>query len=478
MNAGMDFFVRQQIGHLALLLVAASCTHSGPPPASASASARPPLEARIEGLRKDALASRGAIEFVRAITEDVGARAAGSPSYDEAVAWAEKRLVAEGFTGVHRESVRVTHWERGPASAAIISSEKRVPLDLLALGGSGGTAKGGIDAEVVRVESLAAAQALGEKDLAGKILFLDVSTPRERDGSGYGRAVPARTHGPRVAAERGATGFIVRSISPDPSVPHTGSTLYDGIASIAVSGTSADLLRDALNRDPKAKVHLDVQVRNLPTVENYNVVGDIRGKERPDEIVLLGAHLDSWDVGRGAADDGAGCAIMTEAARLIAKYQPRRTVRVVLFAAEETTASGGKAYAQAHEADASRYVLAMEADTGEGRPYGLRAHVAPNRRPLVDRVVGFLSPLGIQALPGDEDSAGDDVDPLHDNGVPIFGIYQDMSRYYDIHHTERDVFEHIDQAALVEATAAYAVAAYAAAEFDDDLGRVTAAKSR
>jgi len=435
-----------------LALAAAACGSPSTTPAtqpvahaastvSASTTTKPakrPLEERMTELQKEALASHAAVDFVRAITRDVGARMAGSANDAKAVAWAEQRLTAEGFTNVHRERVMVSHWERGPASGAVVSKGKRTALELLALGRSGSTPKGGIEAPVVRVESLEAAKALGRKELAGKVLFIDIATAREKDGSGYGHSGAARYTGTQVAAERGAVAMVLRSISPDPAVPHTGTTVQAEFASAALSGTSADALRDALAADPKAKLHLDVTARMLPDVESANVVGEIRGSERPDEVVLMGGHLDSWDVGEGASDDGAGCAIVAEAARLLAKYAPRRTVRVVFFASEELGgAPGATTYAQTHEAELEKIIVAMEADAGEGRAYGFRS----------------------------------DVKPLHDKNVPVLQLRQDMTKYFDIHHTRNDVFEHIDQEALTQATAAYALVAYATAELDETLGR-------
>ncbi|WP_394849000.1 M28 family peptidase [Pendulispora brunnea] len=446
----------------------AASTFSAPAPAKP---AKRPLEERITELQKEALASHAAVDFVRAITREVGARQAGSTNDAKAVAWAEQRLTAEGFTNVHRERVMVSHWERGPASGAVVSKGKRTPLELLALGRSGSTPQGGLDAQVVRVESLEAAKALGRKDLAGKVLFFDVPTARARDGSGYGHSAGARYAGSQVAAERGAVAMVIRSISPDPAVPHTGTTGQAEFPSVALSGTSADALRDALAKDPKAKVHLDVTARMLPDVESANVVGEIRGSERPDEVVLLGAHLDSWDVGEGASDDGAGCAIVAEAARLTAKYAPRRTVRVVFFASEETGGiPGATAYPLAHQAELEKIVVAMEADAGEGRAYAFRAEVRPEHVPAVAHIGSFLAPLGTE-YDSHAAGAGTDVAPLRDKGVPVFQLRQDMTKYFDIHHTRNDVFEHIDQEALTQATAAYAVTAYATAELDETLGR-------
>ncbi|WP_394820924.1 M28 family peptidase [Pendulispora albinea] len=474
--------------HLLPFLALAACSHNAPPASGAGESSltatstassvkvaskptKRPLEERVSELHKEALASRDAVDFVRAITRDVGHRLAGSPNDAKAVQWAEKRLVAGGFTSVHRESVMVTRWERGAASGSIVSKGKRAPLDLLALGRSGSTPPGGIEAPVVRVETLAAAEALGRKELEGKILFLDVAMPRERDGSGYAHAAPTRYRGSQVAHERGAVAMIVRSLSPNPSVPHTGTTGQVGSVSVAVSGTSADALRDTLARDPKAKVHLESSAKTLPDVESFNVVGDIRGTERPDEVVLLGAHLDSWDVGEGASDDGAGCAIVTEAARLAAKYAPRRTIRVVLFASEELGgAPGATGYAKAHAAEADKFVAAIEADAGEGRSLGFRANSAPDRVHVVQRLESFLAPLGVDPSPG-EAHPGVDVEPLMEKGVPILQLRQDMSAYFDVHHTKLDVFERIDQASLTQTTAAYAVLAYATAELDETLGR-------
>ncbi|HXX67854.1 MAG TPA: M20/M25/M40 family metallo-hydrolase [Polyangiaceae bacterium] len=354
-------------------------------------------------------------------------------------------------------------------------------LAVTALGWSGATPAAGIEADVVRFDSLEGLRNAEESEVAGRIVFLDVPTARSRDGHGYGAAVPARRNGPIEAARKRAAAIVIRSIGTDKSrFPHAGAAerapgqqAKDAIASGALSNADADLLTRILERHGRARLALNLRPKWLGEVGSANVVGEIPGGERPTEIVLFGAHLDSWDLGTGAVDDGAGCGIVLEAARAIAALpvKPARTVRVVLFAAEESSLAGAEAYAKAHAAELAMHVLAFEADSGTDRVFELRYLGAQDARPRLQALALSLAPLGVTT--SDEHARGGaDVRPLRMLGVPVIDLQQDVSGYFDVHHTANDTFAQIDPEGLAQASSAFATAAWLAATMDGDFGRV------
>jgi carboxypeptidase Q len=437
-------------------------------------------EATATLIRAAGLASRHATEIVRSLTDEVGPRLSGSPGDAAAVAWAERTLAAHGFTNVHREAVKVPHWERGDESAAIVAPTRQ-KLAVTAIGGSVGTPAGGLEAEVVEFPSVDALAAATPATLSGKIAFVNVPTSRERDGSGYGRAGRARWESNALAKKRGAVAVVIRSIGTDHDrFPHTGSAFRDeepnAIPTAALSNPDADLLHRTVESKGHVRLKLSLGCKWLPEADSANVVADLRGTDKADEIVLLGAHLDSWDLGTGALDDGAGVAIVTEAARLVGAYaKPRRTIRVVLFAAEETGLAGGRGYAKAHEAEAAKHIAAIEADSGTGKVWAARFLGAPQARPLFTDAAKAVLPLGVPTVDSDA-HGGSDLGPLKALGVPIVDLPQDMTTYFDIHHTANDTFDKIDPAALAQASATFATMAYSLAMMPSDLGRVPEAK--
>ncbi len=450
--------------------IAAGCVPAGTLAPSAEA------DRAVVQLRNEVLAHSRAADWVRDLTDRVGPRLSGSPGGAEAIAWALARMKSLGFANVHAEKVVVPHWVRGVEEGAIVAPVTQ-RLSLTALGGSVPTPVGGLEAEVVEVPSLEALDALPDAQVRGRIVFFDKMTERTRTGEGYGKAVDVRGEGPVRAAKKGAVGVVIRSIATaNTRLPHTGATHYaDGVEKVpaaALSVPDAALLHRLLEGGP-VRLRVTLSCQSLPDVESADVVGDIVGRERRDEIVLLGAHLDSWDLASGAIDDGAGVGAVLEAARQIGRLSPhpRRTVRVVLFANEENGLRGAAAYAKEHEQQLAHHVVALEVDSGTGSVYAMSYVAGPEAGPLVAAIAAPLRALGIEA-PQAGPSHGADLGSLLEAGVPAFGLRQDMTTYFDYHHSADDTFDKVEPAKLAQVAAAVAVVAYGAAEAPADLGRV------
>ncbi len=427
-------------------------------------------------LQRDALSSGRAFELVRQLCDDTGPRLAGSPGDRAAVAWALRTMPTLGLSNVHAEKVAVPRWERGEARAAIVSPVAQ-PLVVAALGGSVGTPPQGIEAEVVEVPSVDELAKLEPGVVRGKIVFINAPMRRARDGAGYGETVKNRFAGPGAAAKLGAVAFLLRSLGTDHDRgAHTGAKAKDDheIPAAALSVPDAEMLHRVLAEKKSARVRLTLGARNVTgTVDSANVVGDVTGSERPGEVVVVGAHLDSWDLGVGALDDGAGVAIALETGRLIAALpkHPRRSVRVVLFADEEHGLFGARAYAQAHASEAGSIVAATEADFGGDSVYAVRWVGDPSRRDAFSALARAVAPLGVAREDG-PGFGGADVGRLRELGVPILDPRQDGTRYFDFHHTANDTVDKIDPPSLAQAAAAYATLVLVAADMDGDLGRV------
>ena len=462
---------------LAVAALAAVAAVADSLPASASSPPGTGTDADAS-LQRDALSSAHAIAIVRSLCDDVGERLAGSPADALAVAWAQRTMHDLNLSNVHAEKAMVTHWERGEARAEIVAPNRQSPQRLVvaALGGSVGTPPQGVEAAVVEAASVEELAKMDAAAVRGKIVFLDPIMRRTRDGAGYGEAVGSRATGAGVAAKMGAVAMILRSIGTDHDrVAHTGAKRKDDreIPAAALSVPDAEMLHRVIAEHKDARVRLFLGARTLPDAESANVIGEVPGRDKPGEIVLLGAHLDSWDLATGAIDDGAGVAIVLEAARLIAALpqRPRRTVRVVLFANEEHGLDGARAYAKAHAGEAAAHVVAAEADFGADPVYAVRWLGDPAARERFADVARRLAPLGVTRQ--DEHAhAGADVTPLQELGVPVLELRQDGTRYFDIHHTANDTLDKIDPGALSQAAAAFATAAWAAAEGDGGFGRV------
>jgi len=434
-----------------------------------------------ETVQRDALSSRHSFEYVQSLCDTVGPRLAGSPGDKAAVAWALRTMRGIGLSTVRSEPVKVTHWERGEARAEILGDSPR-PMVVAALGGSVATPAGGITADVVEVADMVELQTLGDAAIRGKIVFIDPIMKRARDGSGYGAAVGNRSAGARMAQSLGAMAMLLRSVGTDHDrVAHTGAKRKDDheIPAAAISVPDAEMLHRVLAADGKTRVHLTLTPRSLPDADSANVIGEVTGRERPGEIVLIGAHLDSWDLGTGAIDDGAGVAIALETGRLISALpqHPRRTVRVVLFANEEHGLEGAKTYAKNHASEAAAHVAATEADFGSDAVYAVQWRGDPAAHDRFVALARALAPLGIERQ-DKEGGAGADVTPLLELGVPVLELNQDGTRYFDLHHTANDTLDKIDPPTLARAAAAFATAVWSAAEMEGDFGRVPEAQRK
>lgn len=447
----------------------------------------PEIAATAAALRDNAMKGTRAYELVRSLTLETGPRLAGSPGDRAGVEWGVRTLKELGFQNVRAEKVTVPHWQRGDESGEILSPWPQ-PMVLTALGGSVGTPEGGVEAEVVQVPDVAALEEMDPARVKGKIVFINKRMRRARDGSGYGEAVAGRGRGPSLAGRLGAAALLIRSVGTDNNrTPHTGATRYEEglprIPAAALSNPDADILEEQITRAGQSGkpvvFRLELGARYLPDAESANVIGEIPGRERPEEIVLLGCHLDSWDLGTGAVDDGAGCAVMIEAARRIGELpqRPRRTVRVVLFANEEFGLSGARAYAEKHAADLPRHILAGESDFGAGRVWRADSRVAPESLPLFDEIAKLLAPIGVER--GDNDSGGGaDLSPMAPARVPLAGLVQDGTHYFDWHHTANDTLDKIDPRDLDQNVAAWAAVAYAVAEMPGNFGRAPEPRPR
>ncbi len=438
------------------------------------------VKATASTLHQQALAGTGAYDVVRSLTVEVGPRLAGSKAYAAAVEWGLRKMKELGFSNVHAEKTTVPHWVRGEESGEILTPYPQ-PVHLTALGGSAGTPAAGIEAPVIEVPSLDAVARLDPAQVKGKIVFYNAPMKRTKDTEGYRTAVPVRSGGATAAAKLGAAAVLIRSIGTDHNrTPHTGGVRYqDGVARIpaaALSNPDADLLAAQIATGKPVTFRLRLGAHAEPDVETASVVGEIPGREKPEEIVLLGAHLDSWDLGTGAIDDGAGVAIMMEAARRIGQLpkKPRRTIRVVLFANEEFGTSGARSYAAAHQDELARHGMAGESDLGTGKVWRVSSRVDPAKLPVVADLAQLL---GVEQGSNDA-GGGSDLEPLAPARVPVISLSQDASAYFDYHHTANDTLDKIDPRDLDQNVAAWAAVAYAIAEMPDDLGRAPAGEGR
>ena len=427
-------------------------------------------------LRLAAETGTDAYAIVESLTSEVGPRMAGTPGYDRAVAWAQEKFTSLGYDKVYLEPVTFPTWERRHERAQVLAPFPQ-PLSITALGGSVGTGASPLDADVVEFATLEALRAAPAGSLTGKIAYIANRMERSKDGQGYGPAVVARS-GASAAAEKGAVALMIRSIGTDSDrFPHTGMQRYKEnttpIPAVALSNPDADLLSNILRRGKPVTVRLDLDVgMSGKSKTEYNVIGEIRGRSKPGEVVVIGGHLDSWDLGTGAIDDGAGVAITMAAGAMIGRLHraPRRTVRVIAFANEEQGLFGGKAYAESHKAELDAQQLGAESDFGAGRIYAFRAGTAAQAQPMIEQIGQLLAPLGI-VYEKDKGGPGPDISPFASLGMPWAQLAQDGTDYFDYHHTANDTLDKIEAKALDQQAAAYAVLAYAAADSPVDFGR-------
>ncbi|MGB3724388.1 MAG: M20/M25/M40 family metallo-hydrolase [Glaciecola sp.] len=389
-----------------------------------------------------------AYEIVKSLTVEVGPRIPGSSGDKRAVAWAEEKFKEIGFDKVYKQPVRVRNWERGFADAKVVSPFPQ-SLVITALGGSIATPENGIEAQVVMFESLDALRAADEAQVKDKIVFLNTRMQRHRAGKFYGKVVPNRVGGAVEAAKLGAQAVVIRSVGTDNSrFAHTGVMRYnDDVAKIpagAISTADANNLEAMMQSNEDVVVSINMQAKDAGWQTSYNVIGEFTGTESPDEVVLISAHLDSWDEGTGALDDGAGVGIVTAAAKIIKDTigQPKRTIRVVLFAAEEIGLVGAYQYVRKNKDDLANIVFAAESDFGAGQIYRLDTRFDEAVRMQPADLYAALASMGV-ALGNNTTNGGPDVSMMPKLGVPVIALKQDGTYYFDYHHTPNDTLDKI-----------------------------------
>ncbi|MFT4520868.1 MAG: carboxypeptidase Q [Halioglobus sp.] len=411
-------------------------------------------------------------EIVQSLTTEVGPRLAGTEAEGRARQWAVKKLTDLGFENVREEPFEVPLWERGVERAEIIAPFPQ-SLTIAALGGSASTGVAGVEAEVVAFESLAELAKSNADIVGGKIVFVNEVMARSRDGSGYFKAVLKRKKAAFAARDHGAKAVLIRSVGTSSHrFAHTGQmrridyVSSNGVPAAALSAPDADQLQRALAYGEPVTIKLVLTPEVRPPAPSGNVVAEIVGREAPQEIVLVGAHLDSWDLGTGAIDDGAGVGIVVAAAKLLMEHlpqKPRRTIRVVLFGSEEVGVVGAEAYAKQHAGEIDQHIIATESDFGSGDIWQFETRFAEDKLPLGEAIAAVLEPLGI--APGENKAfGGPDIKYLREAGVPVVTLRQDGTDYFDLHHTANDTLDKIAPNALDQNIAAYAAFLYLAAE--------------
>ena len=409
-------------------------------------------------------------QIIESLTTEVGQRLAGTEAEARARDWGIAKFKELGFKNVRIEPFQVDHWERHSEHAEITSPFPQ-KLMITALGGSIATGSDGIVGQVVRFENLQALKDAPMKGLKGKIVFVDEYMTRTQDGSGYGVAVKKRSGAAVEAGKRGAVAALIRSVGTDHHrFPHTGQMTYDQnvvkVPIAALSAPDADQLHRALGRgDVEVKLQIDVQ--SYGKSQSGNVIAEIPGVT--DEIVIIGAHLDSWDLGTGAVDDGAGIGITVGAAKLILDMnkKPKRTIRIVMFGAEEVGLVGAIAYAKEHANELDRHLVGTESDFGAGKVWRFDTNFAESKLYKAKEIHKVLEPLGI-ALGSNNASGGPDMGPLRMLGMPVVTLKQNGWDYFDLHHTPNDTFDKINSEDIAQNVAAYSAFIWMTANMSGD----------
>jgi len=395
----------------------------------------------------------------------------GSEGDKKAVKWAVAKMHSLGFDKVWTEEVTGTFWQRGEAQAKILSPFPQT-LVAIALGGSIGTGEKGITANIAHFATLEDLKAIDDNSLKGKIAFISYRMERHIDGKGYGKAVGARVAGASLAAKKGASALIMRSVGTDNNrLGHTGTLRYQKevhkIPAAAISNPDADMLVNQLKRNKSVSMFLKLTPKEDEKMlaRSANVIGEITGGEFPEQIVAIGAHLDSWDVGTGAVDDGMGVGIVLAAAHHIAQLpqKPKRTIRVILYAAEEVGLLGARQYMIDHKNEINSHVIGAEWDFGTGNIYKITSGVGEESRTAIKELAELLSPLGVELSPENNAVAQSDMSLLSAEGMPSVNFSPDGSLYFDYHHTENDTLDKVEPSVIKQATTVYTLFSYFAA---------------
>jgi carboxypeptidase Q len=476
------FFSAQRVG-AQQTPAATSSPSASPSPTPAVFSAQ--TLADLKRLQQAALTSDYAYRQVAHLANNIGPRLSGSAQAAKSVEYVASELKTLGCE-VRLEKVMVPHWVRGEETAALVqfpgqAANTTQKIVLCALGPSVATPPNGIEAEVIAARNFDELKSLPRDKVAGKIVLFNYPFDKQmaaqgRAGEAYGEAVVYRSDGPSAAARRGAVACLIRSVGgADYRLPHTGQTDYASdapkIPAGAVTAEDADLIADLVQQGP-VKMKLVLTPQTLPDVESYNVIGDIKGSEHPEQVIVISGHLDSWDLGTGAIDDAAGIAVSMEAANLIQKLhlKPKRTIRVIAWMNEENGLAGSKQYAKDHEKEISNHFAAMETDGGAGHPLGVNIKGKSEVKKMLAPVAAILQESGAGILDLVE-HCGADIEPLEKAGVPAFSPIQDSRFYFNYHHTAADTLDKIVPKELAENSAVAAVLAYALANMEQPLPR-------
>ncbi len=462
-----------------VLLLPIPATQSPP-----SLAAQVPERGKLEVLAKEALENPRAYAMLAELCAVAPKRLSGSKGAAAAVQWGQKTMLSLGLENVRLEPCMVPHWERGTLeSLVLVSASGAAPerLSVCSLGGSPPTPADGIEAEIVMVKSFEELEGLGER-ARGKAVFFNRPMDPVRPSlfQAYGGAVDQRSRGSAAAAKAGALCAIVRSMTLAlDDHPHTGAMRYEKdacVPTVAISTLGAERLATLLSRGETPRVKLDLDCRWYEDAPSFNVVGEILGHEKPEEIVLVGGHLDAWDLSVGAHDDGAGCVQALEVMRLIKTlgWKPRRTLRVILWMNEENGLRGATGYRDTHREKIDRHVFALESDRGGFAPRGFESNSTGADLARLAAIGEQLRPYGIQYV-SHSTGVGADVGPLHELGVPCAGFIPESARYFDVHHSALDTLESVHPRELQLGALCMAYLCFSVAEFAEPLGRVTPA---
>ena len=458
---------------------------STPTPTATPVVFSPQTLADLKRLQEAALRSDYAYKQVAHLADNIGPRLSGSAQAAKAVEYVASELKAIGCE-VQLERVMVPHWVRGEETATLVqfpgqAENTTQKIMLCALGASIATPADGITAEVIAVRNFDELKSFPRDKVTGKIILFNYPFDKQmaaegRGGEAYGEAVVYRGDGPSAAARQGAVACLIRSVGgADYRLPHTGQTHYADdapkIPAGAVTAEDADLIVDLVRQGP-VKMKLILTPQQLADVESANVIGDIKGSEHPEQVVIVSGHLDSWDLGTGAIDDAAGVAVSMEAENLIQKLhlKPKRTIRVIAWMNEENGSAGSKQYGRDHEKEMSNHFAAMETDGGAGHPLGINIKGKPEVKKMLAPVAAILQESGAGMLNLVE-HCGADIEPLEKADVPAFSPIQDSRFYFNYHHTAADTLDKIMPKELAENSAVVAVTAYALANVEQSLPR-------
>ncbi|MEK6405701.1 MAG: M20/M25/M40 family metallo-hydrolase [Acidobacteriota bacterium] len=453
---------------------------------SAGYSYSPQLIAQLKQLQAAALSSDYDYVQLAYLCNNIGPRLSGSPQAQQAVQYVAVELRRLGLD-VQLEKVMVPHWVRGAETGELVRFAGQAPgtmqkIVLTALGGSVATLAEGLTAEVIVADSFEHLASLGREKVAGKIVLFNTRFDKQKAAQGfaldaYGEAVIYRGAGPSAAARLGAVASLVRSVGgADYRLPHTGALGYASdapkIPAAAVAAEDADLIAYLTAQAP-VRMHLTLTPQTLPDVESYNVIADLKGSEHPEQVIIVSGHLDSWDLGTGAIDDGAGVAVAMQAVQLIKRlgFRTRRTIRVIAWMNEENGLMGGRTYGEDHKAEFGNHIAAIESDLGAGHPVGFSAHVNAKALEMLRPITAVLQTSGAGIIRQSQDAQGADISPLDAAGVPTLAPIQDNRTYFNYHHTAADTLDKVVPRELAENSAVMVVLAYAIANLPEPLPR-------